>query len=265
VLVVQGLENCSTRNGLEQALCTRRPVGSDVRLACQTTVHGDVTLRRLVLDDEDLEVIYHEEVTPERLRAAGEEQAVAILFADIRNFTPLSESQLPYDVIHLLNRYYHRAAEVIGRHHGRVSNYMGDGIMALFGLEDHPDAEPALDAVCAGLELIESIGAMRPYLDPPLPGGLRVGVGIHHGLAVVGTVGTSGFRQLTAIGDAVNFAARIESANKELGTQLLVSEAVYRRVSSRVTAAHEHPCDLKGKSGTHRLWEITGITQEPGA
>ena len=100
------VDHCTPRNAREKALARRLGFDPAIRLACQTTVTGDVTLRRLVLDDEDVAV------TSQLSGGAipgivGQEQRLAILFADIRSFTPFAEAMLPYNVIHVLNRYFH--------------------------------------------------------------------------------------------------------------------------------------------------------------
>ena len=151
VIILEGLENCAPRNDEEKAIADNLRFAPQVRLACQTTVTGPIKLRRLVtdvLDDVDLESLYIEGVDP---CSIGEEKFVLILFSDIQGFTPFAENMLPYDVIHALNLYFQRVGEVINRHGGVISNYMGDGFMALFEVED--PAEGALRAARAGLEL----------------------------------------------------------------------------------------------------------------
>ena len=101
VLVLDGLENLEPRNEMERSLSRRRGLESNVRLACQTKPRGPVHIRRLVLDDADYDAVRGRSV-----RTTGREENVAILFSDVRNFTSFSEKNLPYDIIHLLNRYF---------------------------------------------------------------------------------------------------------------------------------------------------------------
>ncbi|MBI3764324.1 MAG: adenylate/guanylate cyclase domain-containing protein, partial [Chloroflexi bacterium] len=178
VLVLEGIENCCARNEKEQKMAERRNFSPRVRLACQTTLTGDVTLRRLVLDDEDKNLVV-QELRGDAPRSVGEERAIAIMFSDIRNFTAFSEANLPYDVIHVLNRYFGRVGPIINQNQGQINNLIGDGIMALFGVEDPTDA--AVNAVRAGLEMLTSVEAMQPYFQAQFKINLRIGIGIHYG------------------------------------------------------------------------------------
>lgn len=258
VLVLEGLEHCCPRNAREARLAGDRRFGPDIRLACQTTVSGDVTLRRLVLDAEDIFLVESEQPRGAATGSVGEERSVAILFADIRNFTAFSEAQLAYDVVHALNRYFNRVGAAIARHGGRIDNFFGDGMMALFGATGQSE-NPCLDAVRAALDMLAEVAAMRPYFDAQFQFDLRIGVGIHYGEVVLGAVGFGERRRLTAIGDAVNLASRIESMNRQADTSLLVSGSVWEHVRTRAQRGRTLEVALKGKSGTYPLHEITAL------
>ncbi len=260
VLVLEGLEYCCVRNEKEQKMADRRKFSPNVRLACQTVLSGDIVLRRLVLDNEDVELV-DQEIMGAAPRSVGEELPLAILFSDIRNFTSFAEAQLPYDVIHVLNRYFNRVGSIINRCQGQINNFMGDGIMALFGLTDPANA--ALNSVRAGLEMLKAVEAMQPYFELHFKSNFHVGIGVHYGEVVLGTVGTGDRRQLTAIGDAVNLASRVESANKEAGTDFLISESVYQQVKGRILTGKHCDYAIKGKTGTYSLHEILGLKAEP--
>jgi adenylate cyclase len=256
VLVLSGLEHCCPRNEKEQKMADRRNFSPTVRLACQTSIGGDVTLRRLVIDNEDEELV-DQEVLGASPRSVGEERQVAILFSDIRGFTAFSEAHLPYDVIHVLNRYFNRVGSIINRHGGQIDNFMGDGIMALFGTDDAPDA--TLRAVRAGVEMLIAVEAMQPYFEVQFKTNFRIGVGVHFGEVVLGVVGVGERRRLTAIGDAVNLASRIESANKEAGTGFLISEDAYQQVRDRVQIGKHVELPIKGKTGEYSLHEVLRV------
>lgn len=256
VMIIEGLQHCEPRNSRELMLAERLHLGAQLRLACQTTVTGDVTVRRLVLDFEDIELT--SQLNPDKSpNSAGEEKKIAILFADIRNFTGFSEALPPYDVIHVLNRYFAQMGKVIQQHGGFINNYMGDGLLALFGADNGQDA--ALHAVRAGLGMLEGVEKLKLYLQGVYGMSFTIRIGINYGEAVLGSVGGQGQRRMTAIGDAVNFASRVEEANKEYGTQLLISEAAYAEVHLHFRAGRTFDAVvLKGKSGQHKLYEIIG-------
>lgn len=256
VIVLEGLQNCSfPRNEKEQRLADRLHFDSTIRLACQTRVLGDVKVRRLVLDDQDIALV--DQTLPKRANGfAGEEKVLTILFADIRDFTSFAEKQLPYDVIHLLNRYFHLMGDVIEKYNGRIDNYMGDGLLAVFE-NDSPGAA-ALDAVKAGLEMLATMEKMQPYLEQNYGQNLQIGIGIHCGTVVAGTIGRATQKNEMIIGDAVNFASRIEAATKESGTHILISGAVYERVKEVIPCRQSLQVPVKGKRGQHHLFEVMG-------
>jgi adenylate cyclase len=260
VIVLDGIENIDPPNEKEQALSARLRLPPSVRIACQAAVHGPLRVRRLVLDEEDVRLVGRMRADRDRAGAIGEELRVAILFSDIRGFTPFAEALLPYDVIHVLNRHFEAMGRVISAEGGFINNYMGDGLMALFGVDGQPDAP--IRAVRAGLRMLEVSETMKEYLVASYGRASDIGIGIHYGEAVVGPVGSNERKAVTAIGDAVNFASRIEAANKEVGTRLLVSEAVFRAVEDRVTTGKTARVTVKGKSGEHVLHEVLALRCE---
>jgi len=258
VAIVEGLGYCVPRNSLEQKLADRLHFSPDVRLACQTTIAHDVKLRRLVLDDEDLQLT-DQRSAGAAPTSAGEEKRLAVLFSDIRGFTPFAEALPPFDVVHVLNRYFHDMGVVITRNHGQIDNYMGDGLMALFGMENQTGA--ALHAVNAGLEMHAATEHLKPYLEAIYGRSFEIGVGIHYGEVVVGAIGAQSLRRVTAIGDAVNLASRIESANKQAGTRLLISQQTYNEVGGHVQIGRTIRATLPGKTGEYALYEVTALIQ----
>jgi adenylate cyclase len=243
VVVLDGVEFCTARNEAERELAERLGFDDCVRLACQTRISGPAQIRRLVLDDHDEDFV--EEAGPRgEIAALGEEIVAAILFCDIRGFTPFTRRVMPYDAIHTLNRFYATLGPQITKHGGEINNTMGDGFLAIFPQADEHTA--CLAAVEAGLALLGAMQplhdyAMRAYGEP-----LRIGVGIHSGPVIIGSIGHGGARRMTVIGDNVNVASRIESATKQLGRPLLVSP----RVRELLSADHE--------------WQEAGIATLPG-
>jgi class 3 adenylate cyclase len=150
-------------------------------------------------------------------------QQVTVLFSDVRNYTALSEGLAPRAVVELLNEWFAEATRVIRRHGGLVDKFIGDAVMALFGVPQ-PRDDAAADGVRAALGLRDALSALN--LRSQALGGrvIQVGVGVHTGAAVVGFIGSHLRLSYTAIGDAVNVASRLESKTKELGCDILISQ-----------------------------------------
>lgn len=259
VLIVSGIEHCTPRTAQEQRMTDQLHFGPDIRLACQTRITGDVRLRRLVLDDDDVDLT-DQLRSQAGHRLVGEEKRVALLFADIRGFTAFAEELPPYDVIHALNRYFRRMEEIVRGRCGYIDNYMGDGLLAIFGTANGKTTP--LDAVLAGMEMLDAVKALGPYYASTYGQNLRIGIGVHYGAVVLGSIGPRGRDRVTAIGDAVNLASRIEEANKVTGTSFLVSEETYDHVKEHVDAYRFEDVVLAGRMHRCVLYEITGKKQQ---
>jgi len=160
------------------------------------------------------------------LKLEGERRKVTLLFSDIRQFTHIAETLPPEEVVNLLNDYFERMIEVIFIHSGTLDKFIGDGIMAEFGapLDDLAQEEHAIQtAIQMHVELIKLCKKWEQQKKPLI----QIGVGIHTGEAVVGNIGSEKRIEYTAIGDAVNVAARLEQATKILNVPILVSESTY--------------------------------------
>ncbi len=260
VLILDGQEFCAPRTPEEQILADQLGFEPCVRLACQTMIarEGKITLRRLSLDADDMAMFFDQVSKKAAPSLLGQEKHVAILFADIRGFTAFSEALLPYDVIYVLNRYFQRMAEVINRYGGTINVYMGDGFMALFGV-DNPD-RAAERAIRAGVGMLAALEELNPSLEGLYQQRLRIGIGVHYGWTVIGTIGDPKNPKMTAIGDAVNLASRIEAANKTLGTTFLISKEAYAEAKDHVLVGQSFQVKIPGKSGEYSLYEVNDIT-----
>ena len=169
----------------------------------------------------------------------GVEQEVTLLFSDLRGFTKLSEHRLSYDVVFLLNQYLGRMSEAIEDTGGYVDKFMGDGIMAIFGI-DKPVKQGAIDALNAARAMGGVLDALNQSLHEELVGRLDMGIGIHTGPAILGRIGAAGGadtgRRITALGDTVNTASRLQSLTRSLETPLVAGGALVEAITAAPSA-----------------------------
>ena len=260
IQVVSGLENCNPRNELELKLADTNNFSDDVRLACQTTITGNVDIRRLLVDIEDLKfsTLNHKKLGP-----IGSHRKVAILFADIQGFTPMSERMQSYDVMYVLNKYFDFAGKIINANGGEINNYIGDAFLAIFGLDDAGDE--VFRAIKSGLEIQDNLITFAKTIEVNFNEEFKVRIGIHYGDAIIGMLGSRGTERLSVIGDTVNTAARVEDANKESDTFMLVSETAYEEVRDRVEVHDYIRVKLKGTSERSSLYEISKVIGDTNA
>jgi len=199
-----------------------------------------------VLDDTDIQVAIREgRADPGEV---GREAEVSVLFCDIRSFTAFSERALPYDVIHILNRYFETIGAIIDRHGGYIDKYMGDGIMVIFGLEQTARSEHARLAVSAARSMVGALPEFNRYLQTHFNHEFRIGVGIHSGTVILGSLGFHKKKEYTALGDTVNTASRIEAYNKIAGTTILVSERTRDLAGEGFHWGKQFSAEVKGKA-----------------
>lgn len=226
----------------EGAVLRRIGAPPNVRLACQLRPRGAIEVTPLLSP-----------AVPARAAlsgpdyAEGRERHIAVLFADLRDFTQVTESKLPYDVVFLLNSYCQAMGEAIEQAGGRVDKFMGDGVMALFGLRtEGPEAcrQAIAAARLMSLALVKLNGALAPDLDAPL----AMGLGLHYGPAVVGVMGVGGRGSLTAVGDTVNTASRLEGLCKQYDCELVLSEDVLAAAGLALTETERRQVEIRGHS-----------------
>ena len=255
VEILDGLENCHPRSELEEKLAKKLSFPPNIRLGCQTKLSGNVSFRRLLLDKRDADL--NNQISEKRLESVGTIRNLTILFCDIKGFTPFSESLSAYDVIFILNRYFSIMREVIIRHGGEVNNYIGDAILAIFGLKE--SRQQSLRAVSASVEMLKEMDQFKSYLKQAYGRDFDIRVGVHYGEVISGSVGIGEDRKVTVIGDAVNIASRIESINKEAGTRLLISETVYDQIKEKVSVKNYLRLKLRGTSNLITLYEVNDV------
>ncbi|MHA6260061.1 CHASE2 domain-containing protein [Sporosarcina sp. CAU 1771] len=192
----------------------------------------------------------------EGLKLGGSRKELTVLFVDIRGFTTLSERVEPEEIVEILNEYLNLTANCIFQFGGTLDKFIGDATMAIFNapldLEDH-----ALQAVRTAWAMKEGAVELENRLQERFGQGVKFGIGIHTGPAVVGNIGSKTRMDYTVIGDTVNTAARLES-NAKPG-QIIISQSVYEQVESRVMAQSLGEIKVKGKSQGVVIYEVEGI------
>lgn len=259
IVVLTGVENLSPRNDRELVLADRLNFGTRIRLACQTEISGDVSVRRLVQDETDISLTSQLDPTSESL-IVGREFDAAILFADIKRFSGFAASQLPYDVIHALNRYFTFNNALIASHGGVVNNYMGDGFLALF--RETPDMDASSRAYKAGLNMFGSLGDLRNYFLYNYGSELDIRVGLHYGRVIAGQMGGFTFAQQSVIGEAVNFTNSLLEANKDAGTRFLISDEIYKQIGNEINLGRIYHFTPKGRTERVNAYEVI-LQDEP--
>jgi len=241
VRVVRGLDALPPPSEAEQRVLARVGAPPDVRLACQTRPARDVTVTPLVPPSIDARGA----LAPDARQ--GRERELAVLFADLRGFTRMAEHKLPYDVVFFLNRYFAAVGTAITGAGGITNQFTGDGVMALFGVDDGP-AVGSRQALAAAQAMIESMTRLNAELAGELKAPLRIGIGIHAGPGVVGWMGWGESFYLTAVGDTVHVAARLEQATKDFHAELVVSEDVARRAGLDLSAFPAHRLEVRNRT-----------------
>ena len=246
VRVLKGMESLPAPNEAEKRVLERVGADGSVRLACQLTPSKALSVATLLpangITTSDTE-------TADKY-LWGVDQTVTIMFADIRGFTSLSENKLPYDVVFVLNQYLGRMSDAISVEGGYVDKFLGDGIMALFGMEKSPE-QGAREAIAAAKAMNLVLSSLNESLEADLDKPLIIGIGIHTGPAILGRIGVkraSGATQrITALGDTVNTTSRLESACKDLKCQLIVSQETLNVSGLAVAGGTSELISVKGR------------------
>ena len=188
----------------------------------------------------------------------GENHTVTIVFTDIRNFTTLSEAEASNIVVEWLNDYFARMNEIVERHGGHINKYIGDGLMIVFGAPvDRGDAAEARAAVECGLEMLDEVERMNDDWKGSGRPVVKIGCGIHTGMATCGVVGAERRLEYTVIGDTVNLSARLESTTKELGVTILISESTATLVENYYDVRPMGEVKVKGKTQNTTVFTVS--------
>jgi adenylate cyclase len=237
-----------------------------LREIAQEEAHHEATLRsrlRLYQEKHMLRDTVSRYVSPEvveeilrnpgLLQLGGRRQQVTVLFADIRNFTAMSESMSPEEVVEVLNEYFAEMVELVFRHRGTLDKFVGDALMAVFGAPV-PVARAATRSVECALAMQRHLSRMRSEGRTPIQG---VRIGINTGEAIVGNIGSARRMDFTVIGDVVNVAARLQELAKDLEADTLISEATFQELEGKFNLAPTKAVVLRGRRKATTIYRLS--------
>ena len=201
----------------------------------------------------------------------AKEMIATVMFSDIRNFTTISEGMKPRELLHWLNSYLGAMAECVQRHHGVVDKYIGDAVMAVFGIPlPHRRAEEiqqdAINAVSAAISMQERLITLNQELERSGKPTISIGIGIHTGLVIAGSIGGSQRLNYSVLGDAVNVASRLEQLNKSTKGgnlhNILISETTFQLIKQHFSTQKIQQLQLRGRRQLTMIYAITGKLME---
>ena len=242
IRVGAGAEQLNKPSELERAALARIGAPPNVRLACQSRPTSDLSITPLL----PANATAREANTPGGV--SGTERVVTTMFLDLRGSTKLGEQKLPYDVLFILNQFFAEMAQALSESDGHYAQFAGDGLMALYGLKQTP-ADGARSAFKGASLMLSRLAKLNERLGEELDEPLRVGIGIHCGEAIVGTMGPPSSPNFSAIGDNINVAARLEAKTKEFNAAMVVSVAAVELAGIAHEGASHHTVDVRGRDG----------------
>lgn len=187
----------------------------------------------------------------------GELRDVAVLFCDIRGFTPMSEELSPKEVVSFLNDYYTIMSEIVKQYNGTVNQFAGDEIFAAFGApEMFPDNET--NAVFCAIKMMENLAKLNEKYQEKFKREIQMGIGVNYGEVVAGNVGSAERIRYSLTGDTVNTGKRIESITKDHPNSILISHSIYERSKEVIDARAWEPIFVKGKREKVLVYEVIG-------
>ncbi len=240
VRIGRGLGALPAPNSAEMLALQRTHAAPNVRLACQLRPKTDVHITPLIPTDAGAE-------DANQAAEGGRERAIAVMFVDLRDSSRLAEHRLPYDVLFILNRFFSEMAEALEETGGYYSTYNGDGFMALYGTTSDL-AQGCRDALRGAIAVSARLAQINTALASELREPLRVGISVHAGEAIVGTMGPPAQPIVSALGDTVNVASRLEGETKSHRCALVVSAACATAAGVDLSEFPEHTVKVRGRA-----------------
>jgi adenylate cyclase len=200
-----------------------------------------------------------EQLTETQPALKASRRTVTVLFADLKGFTALSDRMDPEQMVPILNGYFRAMSGPIVEHHGRITELIGDGLLALFGALE-PNPWQARDAVLAALAMREALERYNQSLAARDLPTLAIGIGIHRGEVLAGVMGNEELSKFGVVGDTINVASRVEQLTREMGVDLLVTDEVRRELDERFRVRAMPPATVKGKPDPIHTYHVESLT-----
>jgi adenylate cyclase len=257
VMVTHGLDTLPPPQPREQAALDRIKASPGTRLACQIRPTEDVAVMPLFAADAS--------ASDGAVRGGleGSERLITVMFVDLRGSTSIGEARLPYDVLYLLNRFFHEMTRALAATNGHYSQFTGDGLMALYGLHDADPTRGAADALRGAREMLAGLDRLNRQLRHEMSRPLKIGIGIHHSEAIVGAMGPPKSQIVTAIGDAVNTCARLENLTKEFDVPVIVSRQAAEAAGLDVTGRKLNDVPVRGRIAKVEFYALETVPELP--
>ena len=250
IRVDRGLDQFEPPRQNERRILRSIGAPENIRLACQAYPKIDLNVSPLLSADANFQESYFEQKY-----TYGSDREICILFADLRAFTKMSEKKLPFDIVFILNQYFKLMGQIIENNGGYLDKFIGDGTMALFGIEEGPK-EGSRNAINAATKMNDELKKLNESLINDLPFPLKMGIGIHTGNVIIGKMGYKHAKNLTAVGDAVNTASRLESLTKELKSQIIISKYTFELSEHQIKDLEEDTVNIVGKNDLFDIIKI---------
>ena len=243
IKVLSDITDLPPPNQIEKRVIDRLKFDESVRLACQLRIKKDIKVVPLIsLSKQEKGNIRFRTQS----RMAGTESRIVVLFTDLRGFTQLSDSKLPYDVVYILNKYFRFVVQAIEANKGKVDKFIGDGVMAIFN-DQNDLSEACKNSINAAADISKGLEKLNIELQSEIENELRIGIGIHMGNAIVGQMGYGKSSSETAIGDTVNVASRLEQLTKEHKCELIISKALGDAAKVKLEHFTKTSVNIRGK------------------
>jgi len=254
VTVLRGHQGLPAPSESELAALRRLRVSPNVRLACQLRPQSDVSV--LLLLPPDITAFDRRRASAD---SGGSEYFAVIMFVDIRRSTAIVENRLPYDVVFVLNHFFEAVAGAVIDEGGKPNQFLGDGLMAIFGDKTQSPEEACRKALRATLRIAERLDDVNKRLAGELADPITIGVGLHAGTVIFGELGYRDNFVVTAIGDTVHVAARLQDLTKDYSCEVVISEIVRRTANLNLGNFAAHEVQVRGRQAAVQVYTINSI------